>query len=528
MSPADRTASTGSPTASERSAAEAPAGADLNRLGRGSAANLGGAAVAGLTTFALTVAVTRGVTQQEAGLFFAVTSLFILGSTIGQLGTPTGLVYFLSRNRAWGSPERIHAYVRTAARPVFAVAALTWVAVFAFAEPLARILTADHAAETAGILRALSFFVPAAAVGTFYLSATRGMGTMRPSVLLDQILRPGLQLVLVVAAVALLGAPGLPWAWALPYLPFAVLAVLFWRRLVGRVPAAAEPVDKRGVRREFWRFTGPRALASVGQVVMQRLDIILVAAISGAVQAAIYTAATRFLVVGQMVNRALSTAVQPRLGEQLARGDLGATNTLYRTSTAWLMMLVWPAVLTCVMYADSVLSLFGPGYSEGRTVLLVLAAAWLFASACGMVDMVLNMAGRTSWNLMNVTLAVGINLGLDLLLIPRLGIVGAAIGWAAAIVVTNALALTQIAVTLRLHPVGRGTALVAVAAPLCFVVPPLLALPSLGDSLGAQAGVWAFSVLVYGVLVLVFRRRLQLRALVGLRSRRGSVTTTAG
>ena len=514
--------------ASQRRRAQPPSGGnELRRLGRGSAANLVGAAVAGLTTFALTVAVTRGVSKENAGLFFAATSLFILAAAIGQLGTPTGLVYFLSRNRAWGTVERIHGYVRTAAWPVFAVAGLTCVAVFVLAEPFAGLLAAGHVDETAAILRALALFVPAASVGTFYLSATRGMGTMRPSVLLDQMLRPGLQLALVLVAALWLGAAGLPWAWALPYLPFAILAVLAWRRLVATVPKPAEPIDRKAVRREFWRFTAPRALASVGQVVMQRLDIILVAAISGPIQAAVYTAATRFLVVGQMVNRALSTAVQPRLGEQLARGAVDATNTLYRTSTAWLMMLVWPAVLTCIMYADTVLSVFGPGYTDGRPVLLVLSFAWLFASGCGMVDMVLNMAGRTMWNLVNVALAVGINLGLDLWLIPIHGILGAAIGWAAAIVVTNALALTQIAVSLGLHPVGRGPIIIGAAAPLCFVGLALLARPFVGMSLAAQAGVWAASVVVYGVVVLVFRRPLQLRALLALRSRQRPVKPTA-
>ena len=103
--------------ATEQRVAGGGSRADLNRLGRGSAANLVGAGVAALTTFALTVVVTRGVSKQDAGLFFAASSLFILASTLGQLGTPTGLVYFLSRNRVWGTPERIPAYVRTAVRP---------------------------------------------------------------------------------------------------------------------------------------------------------------------------------------------------------------------------------------------------------------------------------------------------------------------------------------------------------------------------------------------------------------------------
>ena len=45
--------------------------------------------------------------------------------------------------------------------------------------------------------------------------------------------------------------------------------------------------------------------------------------------------------------------------------------------------------------------------------------------------------------------------GLDLVLIPRIGILGAAIGWASGIVATNLLAVLQVGISLKIHPFGR-------------------------------------------------------------------------
>ncbi len=299
--------------------------ADLNRLGRGSAANLVGAGVAALTTFALTVVVTRGVSKQDAGLFFAASSLFILASTLGQLGTPTGLVYFLAQP-SLGHPGAHSAYVRTAVRPVIVGACSP--ALRSSSSPTRSLASSAPATPprrpgSCGRSESSSR-PPRSAPSTCRPPAV--WAPCAPSVQLDQMMRPALQPLLVVAAVPLLGSGAIPWAgrcrtcrspsW--PYWPGT-----------GWPPRATVSRHRRGRAGcagvlALHRAPGP---ASVGQVVMQRLDIILVAAISGPVWAAIYTAATRFLVVGQMVNRALSTAVQPRLGEQLARNDFAGTNT---------------------------------------------------------------------------------------------------------------------------------------------------------------------------------------------------------
>ena len=81
--------------------------------------------------------------------------------------------------------------------------------------------------------------------------------------------------------------------------------------------------------------------------------------------------------------------------------------------------------------------MFGHSYRAGTPVMIILAASMLVATASGQVDMVLTTTGRSSWSLANGATALAVNVSLDLILIPRYGITGAAIGWAAAIGVTN-------------------------------------------------------------------------------------------
>ncbi len=506
------------PPLAPRSSPDAPMG----RVARGGALNLGGAVFTGLANFGLAIVLTRGLSKADAGLFFSTSSLFLLAVSVGQLGTNTGLVYFLSRCRALGRMALVRSYVRTAARPVLACGLLAAAALFVLAPEVARLTNPDHTGRAVVYLRALAVFIPVAGLEAVALSATRGLGSMRQHAVVELVGRPALQLLLVATAVFVLSPGALGVAWALAYLPAAVAAWWWLSRLVRDTEA---PRAEARVGREFWRFASPRALTSVIQMAMQRLDIVLVGALAGAVPAAIYTAATRFIVVGQMGNNAISTAAQPSLAVSIAERDRHGTNHIYQTSTAWLMALTWPLYLTLALFGGTFLAVFGPGYGSGAPVLVLLSLAMVVATGFGMVDMLLSMAGHTSWNLGNAVLALAVQVALDLVLIPSHGILGAAIGWSASIVTRNAAALLQVGLALRLHPFGPATATSAAVCLAAFGGVAGGARLLLGGSLPACALALALGLVVYAGGMWRFRRTLELESLARLRRGRASASS---
>lgn len=497
--------------------------AAMNRAARGSALNLVGAAVSAVTNFVLTVAVTRGVSKDIAGSLFAITSVFLMAASVGRLGTDTGLVYFIARARAQNDTGRVRDYVRSALGPVLIVAVVMVALILASAPFLGGVISRTHTGLAVQYLLALALLIPCIGLENVALSATRGLGTMRPNALIEQIGRPLLQYAMVLLALVLHDVALLALAWGFCYAPAAVLAWLSLRRRLRRLDAGSSQ-GKCG--REFWRFTAPRSIASIMQLALQRMDIVLVAIIAGPSHAAVYTAATRFVVVGQMGRNAVSLAVQPDMAQSMHRGDHRATNRLYQSTTAWLMLVTWPVYLTLCVAGDVVLRLFGDGYAAGATVLLLVASGMLVATLCGDVDIVLIMASRTSWSLVNVTSALLVNLVLDLLLIPHLGILGAAIGWAVAIVVKNVSALVQVAFRLRLHPFGRATLLAAI---LCLVGFGLIPMAGglIGDGIPTRLGSLIAGLAVFLVGAVLLRTPLQLTAFLA-RGRRRSISVAAG
>jgi O-antigen/teichoic acid export membrane protein len=457
-------------------------------------------------------------------------SLFLIIEAVASLGAATGTVYFIARLRALGQDHRIPEVVRTATRPVAVVSVAAAVALVLLAGPAARLLLhgqLGHAgarpAQVAAELRALALALPFAAMLDTVLGASRGYRSMGPTVVVDRIGRPILQLAGIGVAAAAGSTALLAPLWALPYVPAACAMWLWFRHIQRRtgparpatsatpvlVPAArggprhAVPAATREPLR-FWRFTGPRGLAALAQITIQRIDIVLVAIIRGPAEAAIYTAATRFLVAGQFGNQAISMAAQPRFTEMFAQGDHRGANRVYQATTAWLILLTWPLYLLAVSFGPQIITVFGHSYQAGATVMVILGLTMLLATGCGQVDMVLVTTGRSSWSLINGLLAVVVNVGLDVALIPRYGITGAAIGWSAAITITNLMPLAQVAATKRLHPFGRGTFISAALCAFSFGVLPWAARDLIGrgvvPSLAAigcacavmAAGIWHF------------------------------------
>jgi O-antigen/teichoic acid export membrane protein len=505
---------------------EARGRADLPSLARGGGLNLFAAIVGAIINLGLTVIVARGFGQADAGAFFSVTSLFLILEASAKLGADTGMLFFLPRYRALERDVDVPTVLRAALPPVLIGGGIMALGVLIAAPWLSDVLANKSAHNFTNLLRLLAVFLPLAAAYDVAMAATRGFSTMTPTALVEKIGRPLAQPLL--ALLVLVAAPGAVWltfSWALPYAPAALATWILLRRMLHRNRQRAvgqHPRALRDVRRDFWGYTRTRSVASVCQVALQRADIVIVAALRSPKEAAVYAAASRFLVVGQLGQQAIQQAVQPKLSELLARTEHTAADLVYKTSNAWLMMISWPLYLLFATFSTFLLSVLGHGYSHGKAphVVLILSLSMLVATGCGPVDMVLLMSGRSSWSLANMSGALAIDVGLDLILVPKMGITGAAIGWAVALIVSNVVPLFQVKHHMGLDPLGRTVFRVALLSVGCFGVTAVTVRLILGGGAVGALTAGALGILLYAVGLYLSRRTLELHILSAMLRRR--------
>ncbi len=481
----------------------------VRRSMRGGGLNLAGSLVNAASAFMIVALLTNSLGAGRAGVLLAVTNIALLLASLLKLGAEHGSVYALAGRTAsatdrWG-------VVAAAILPPGVLSVVAAAAMAAAAGPLAGLLLGDR--SHADLLLVASIAVPPFIVGQVLLGATRGLGTMAPTVRWGQIVRPLAQLVAVACGLALdAGDATLVALWSVPVWVLPVGASLELVRRLGRPTTAAW---RAAPWRRFWAFTGPRAVADTAAGALERLDIVLISAMSGPVPTALYAAANRLTNVAVVGMHAVAQAAAPELRAAHARGDRAAVAKVAKAVTNLTVTLLWPVAVHLSLSGADVLSVFGPEFGDAAGALAVLSLGLAVAVTLGPGDVLVMMTGRSVRSLVNHLVAVATDVVLIVLLVPDHGALGAAIAWSTAIVVMRVLAVVEIhrsegilgtgSIALQLTAVAIGTHTAGVLL-VDRVVPEGLA--------GAMVGGCVGLALQVAVLAAVpsLRRTLTLRA----------------
>ena len=269
----------------------------------------------------------------------------------------------------------------------------------------------------------------------------------------------------------------------------------------------------RGLAVEFWGFTGPRALQAVFQVTVLYLDILIVGALTSTYQAGIYSAVSKLAILGTFALEANRLAIGPQLSAMLGRREHGRAAELYQTATRSLVLVTFPLYLALAIFPAVILGIFGSRYTTGAAALSVLSLAMLINLGTGNITVVLLMGGKSSWSAINAAAALIANIGLNLLLVPHIGILGAAIAWSASIIINNVTAMIEVRWVMGMAPFGPGYWLATGTTLICFGTTGIAARLILGQTLPALVVALSAGMVSYALMLYVGRSRMQLAEL---------------
>ena len=493
---------------------------ELTAVARGGTLTLVGGVASGLLGLALLVVAGRGLGAQRAGALFEAIAVFSLANTA--LGADTGLVRLIPSYQIRGRGDQLRQLLLSALVPPVVVGAVLGSLGFVFAPFLVHLFF-RHGPEQEAVryLRTMTPFLPAAMGMTVALAANRGFGAMRPFVAVQNILVPVLRPILLGMAILLgLGAVAVGLSWSAPFGLGLCLALFLVARLAPtRVTAGGRAGGREAWREifgEFWRFSGPQGVAAFLQVTLLWLDILLVGAYASTKAAGVYSVASRYILAGGYALQAVGLALGPQLSRLLSQGRTEEAQAVFQVSTWWLMAVSWPVYVLMAVLSPLMLRPFGRGFVSGSGALLVLSLAMLVYIATGNNRTALLMAGFSGWNLAIAAAQLAMNIAANILLIPRMGIDGAAVSWALTIIIGNLLINWVIWAKLRVNPLGSGFWFVAAAVAGVFAVPAIgfrvLAQPTLlSGSLFALV-----TVILYGLVLSFGRHILRVDVFAGL------------
>jgi O-antigen/teichoic acid export membrane protein len=192
--------------------------------------------------------------------------------------------------------------------------------------------------------------------------------------------------------------------------------------------------------REILSFTIPLLTSDVLYAVMNTMDVIVLERSRGSVDVAALRAVHSTAVLNSLVMSSFALLFTPFAARLFARNDREGINNLYWQTAIWIAVISFPIfALTFSVAQPITLLLYGQRYAQSGIILALLSLGYYFDSALGFNGLTLKVYGKVRYSVVINVLAGVFNLGAILLLIPRYGALGAAIGTTSALIVHNIL-----------------------------------------------------------------------------------------
>lgn len=227
-------------------------------------------------------------------------------------------------------------------------------------------------------------------------------------------------------AALLLGAP-LVWL-LLAYLVPSCLNVLYASFFLHRTYQIRFHFQFNGaVFRTFFVFAVPFALSGLLSRLYAYSDTLLMSKLLGPEHLGWWSVPYKITFAFQFIPLALSAGLYPEFS-RLSITDPKRLSALAEQSWKYLALIVLPLVVGLIIVARPVVvALYGEGYLPSVVILKILLISLVFTYLSFISGSLLNATNHQKWQTGLLALALSVNVLCNLWLIPRLGILGAAI-----------------------------------------------------------------------------------------------------
>jgi len=419
-------------------------------------------------------------------------------STVVLVGMNTGVGRYLPR---YEDTEHRRGVLVSAFHIVIPLSILTGGAMAYFAPTLTKVLNAPPIAVS--VFRVFAVTVPFAAVVKLAVGGVQGMKHSLPKVYIRNLSQPITRFVGIAVALAFgFEAVGVAWAYALSYAIGTALGLYY---LFRRTPLVSA-IEYVPMYRDLLRFSAPLMVTASMTLVLANLDTFIIAGYSQTTDpVGVYNAVYPLAELLSVLLSAFGFLFMPVISELHANDQDDELERLYQVITKWIFIAIFPLFSLFVLFPEVVITLtFGPEYATGAPALAVLSVGWFVHSVAGLNVNALTAIGRTRVIMYDNLFVAALNVGLNLLLVPEYGILGAAVATAISYIVLNALYTTQLYRANGTQPFSMALVRPGLTSALLVGVLYLALVPVFGAALPVILVLFFLFLVVYAIIILRF------------------------
>ncbi|OYR55807.1 oligosaccharide flippase family protein [Halorubrum halodurans] len=414
--------------------------------------------------FVFTIGVTKLVSASTFGVYSLGLAIVLFTKSIADLSVYRGIDYYIPQYLLDENYDEARNLFATISVIALLGTGLAVIVLWSFTPYLSSIFGEDR---LTAILPVLALALPFLSFRDVTVRMFIAIKQLRYRVLLTNLLLPGgklfITLVLIFAGYKL---QGLVLGYLSSIIIVAFAGIVYLRR---RVSWLFNGSIEGAELNNLFSYALPLVFAGVIHSTISQIDFFIIGYYPNTTSEdlAIYKVANLLGINLLIFLNSLAPVFKPMVTE--VKQDDQLLNSRYALAARWILLFSLPVALTLILAPRTYLSLlFTRVYAAGSGALIILVLGYLVNSSVGPEGMVLEGLGFTKLTLANTALIVSVNAVLDILLIPRLGILGAAIGTAVGITCGVTAGVLELHYLRGLFPFEKRTIYVFLSG-----VPPL-------------------------------------------------------
>ena len=405
----------------------------------------------------LTLYLIRALDPHGYGVYTLALAVGGLFALVMDLGISSSAARFIAERR--GDRRAIADYVADALRLKVVIAGLSGVILVAAAGPIADLYGKPGLTWP---LRGIALALVAGAVMQLYGAVLIAQARLGASVVMSVTQSVAFLLAAVALVSAGAGATGAAFARAIGYGAAVAVGSVVIARLFGRRALAI--ASSKGRTRQIAAYAGVLAVVEGAYLFFDQLDALLIGAFKSAAAVGLFQAAFGLTVFMHYPAGAVAVSVAPRVA---SHHEHGSDVRAFTITTRFLIVGYAALLAPLLVWAGPIVDLLlGSSYADSESVLRAFAPYVFLGGVGAFLSASANYLGQARKRLAPAIAAVLINIVVDVVLIPRIGIVAGAIGTglALAVYVPAHLWICVRTLDVPLRPLGLALVLALVAA----------------------------------------------------------------
>ena len=212
---------------------------------------------------------------------------------------------------------------------------------------------------------------------------------------------------------------------------FGLLAIIMTLIIVFRMKELnlGSKTSKVGLK-EILNVSFPMSFSLISLLIMQSFDVYTLEQYYSIDIIAYYGVAIKISAVVGIILTSINATIAPQISKLFYSNNNLELKTVIKKATTLNITLSVPLILVIIFSANFILSIFGSNYAIAKMTLYIILLGQIVNALCGPVALYLNMTGRPFFLQKLLFVALIINVGMNLLLIPKHEMIGAAISTA--------------------------------------------------------------------------------------------------